>query len=314
MKMNPKKFVAYVLVILTLMGTVPIVSNANAQTPASLAQERFLNGEGVLGGFSAVSTSPQILLRYTGTFATGGTVTVSAGGDITFSQGPVGSSAVDATMECDASIAASGSRSGIYDLSTPDVACDTLGEVVDKINSQGSNWLAVIVHGLRSDATDNVFITLSETAANSVDGVGLLADGTTLFKQRRALIPFAATKMGFYVAGSCATVRTCRTLKENPFAALTTLFYSLTSASTYGSGTSAQQVNCVAVRNSILSTGGGETVTTISRAAGATTVESTWSPNSSFGVACPIGQKMVAEVANSAAMSASYIYVAGHVF
>lgn len=307
--MNTKKFVARLCVLLTLVATVPLGTSAFAQAPA-----KFFSGEGVLGGFSAVSTSPQILLRYTGTNANGGTITVAAGGDLTFSQGAVGSSAVDATMECDASIAVTGSRNGIYDLSTPAAACDTLGEVVDLINSQGTNWLAVIVNGLRSDATDNVFITLAETAANSVDGVGLLADGTTLFKQRKAVIPFAATKMPFYVAGSCATLRTCRTLKENPFAGLTTLFYSQTSASTYGSGSSTQQLNCVSVKNSILATGASEVVTTYSRAAGATTVESTWTPNQYFGVACPVGQKAVAEVANSAAMTASYIYVAGHIY
>ena len=310
--MNTKKlnfFVTSLIAAIFLLVSTPFIQ---AQGPADSARSRFFLGEGVIGGWSAVSTQPQILVQYNGSNANGGTVTVAAGGDITFSQGAVGSSAVDATMECDGSIAASGSRSGIYDLSTPAAACDTLGEVVDLINSQGTNWLAVIVHGLRSDATDNVFITLSETAANSVDGLGLLSDGTTLFKATRAIVPAAALKMPFYKTGNGG--RTVRTLKVNPFEGSTALAYSITATSTYGSGTSSHELSCVAVKQSILSTGGSETVTTYSKAAGATTVENTWTPNQYFGVACPVGQKMIARTANSAAMTASTLYVAGHVY
>lgn len=187
------------------MAALPSLSLA--QGPSAAALDRFYTGEGILTGWSAISTQPQVLVQYTGSNANGGTVTVAAGGDITFSQGAVGSSTVDATMECDGTIAATGSRNGIYDLSTPAAACDTLGEVVDLINSQGTNWLAVIVHGLRSDATDNVFITLAETAANSADGLGLLSDGTTLFKASRALIPAAALKLPFYKVGLNRTSR-----------------------------------------------------------------------------------------------------------
>ena len=310
--MNPKKFVASLLVILTLFATVPIVPSASAQGPAATAQVRFLNGEGILRGVSAVSTEPKILVRYTGTFATGGTVTVAAGGDITFSQGPVGSSAVDATMECDASIAATGSRSGIYDLSTPAAACDTVGEVVDLINSQGTNWLAVIVNGLRTDATDNVFITLSETAANGVDGLGLLDDGTVSLFTTQAFLPTAATKMGFYVAGSCATVRTCRTLKPNPFAGLTTIVYSMTAKNTSG-GTLTHNLYCVA-KNYTSSGASTEVVTTYAKASGATTVEDTWTPQPNFGQACPTGQEAIARTVLTSTNTVAVLYIAGHIF
>lgn len=308
--MKTTKFVTTLIAAVLVLTLAPLTVPVEAQGPDS-ARVRYLNGEGVLRGISAVSTEAQVLIRYTGTNANGGTVTVAAGGDITFSQGAVGSSAVDATMECDASIAATGARNGIYDLSTPAAACDTLGEVVDLINNQGTNWLAVIVHGQRTDATDNVFITLSEAAANNVDGLGLLVDGTTLFKATQAVLPFAATKMGFYVAGSCGTVRTCRTLKANPFEGLTPVLFALVGTTTYGSGTSTQQIHCEAVTHSIRT--GSAVVTTISRAAGATTVETTWSP-SSYGVSCPVGQKMLARVSNSAAMTAATLYIAGHVY
>lgn len=295
-----KSFVGLVLLALAF------VSEAAAQ-PQSFVN-RLYAGEGVIGGWSAISTAPAILIKYTGTNANGGTVTVAAGGDLTLSEGAVGASVADATVECDSSIAATGSRSGIFDLSTPDANCDTLGEIVDLINNQGTNWVAVILHGLRSDSTDNTLITKSETAANSVNGVPLLADGTTLFKQSKALIPAAALKMGFYVVGEG---RRARTLKKNPFESYTALLSSLVATTTYVSGTSSHGVYCVAVTNSL--TAGSETVTSYSKAAGGSTIEDVFTP-STYGLACPAGQKMLLRTDNSAAMSAATMYVAGYVF
>lgn len=306
--MKPNKFVTSLIVAVIALTFAPLV--VEAQGPARPAQERFLNGEGIIRGVSAVSTEPKILVRYTGTGALGGTVTVAAGGDITFSQGAVGASVADATVECDSSIAASGSRSGIFDLSTPHANCDTLGEVVDLINNQGTNWLAVIVNGLRSDATDNVFITLSEAAANSVDGLGLLDDGTISLFTTQAFLPTAATKMPFYTTG-CSNLRTCRTLKPNPFLGLSTIVYSMTATNTTG-GTATHRLHCVAVNNSLVL--GSETVTTYSKASGATTVEDTWTPQPSFGVACPIGQKAIGRTVMTSTNTAAQLYIAGHIY
>lgn len=303
-----KAAIAWLLVLAVLVPFSMLDSKVYAQTPARLAQERFLNGEGVLRGISAISTEPKILVKYTGTNAAGGTITVAAGGDITFSQGSVGSSVVDATMECDGSIAATGSRNGIYDLSTPAAACDTLGEVVDLINNQGTNWVAVIVNGLRSDSTDNTLITLSETAANSVDGLGLLDDGTVSLFSTQAVIPAAAQKMGFYTVGN---LRTSRALKPNPFAGLTTIVYSMTAKDT-STGTLTHRLHCVAVTNSLVT--GSEVVTTYAKASGATTVEDTWTPQPNFGVACPIGQKAVARTVMTTDHTAAVLYVSGHIF
>jgi hypothetical protein len=309
MKMNPR-FNKITASVLALVALVAFATPASAQSPSLPAFERFLKGDGVLRGVSAVSTEPKILVRYTGTNANGGTVTVAAGGDITFSQGAVGSSAVDATVECDSSIAASGSRSGIFDLSTPHANCDTLGEVVDLINNQGTNWLAVIVHGRRSDATDNVFITLSETAAGTLDGIGLLDDGTISLYTTQAFLPPGADKMPFYVAGSCASQRTCRTLKANPFEGKTTIVYSMTATNTSG-GTLTHTLLCVAVKNS-LSTG-AEAVTSYAKASGATTVEDTWAPQPS-GFACPAGQKAIARTVLTSTNTVASLYIAGHIY
>lgn len=305
--MKPNKFVTSLIVAVIALTFSPLI--VEAQGPSRPAQERFLNGEGILRGVSAVSTEPKILVRYTGTGSLGGTVTVSAGGDITFSQGAVGASVADATVECDSSIAASGSRSGIFDLSTPHANCDTLGEVVDLINNQGTNWLAVIVNGLRSDATDNVFITLSETAANGIDGVGLLDDGTVSLFTTQAFLPTAATKLPFYT--TCPTQRTCRVLKENPFAGLTTVVYAMTAKNTTA-GAATHQLHCVQKVHKLA--GGSETVTSYAKASGATTVEDTWQPQPQFGQACPVGQLAVARTVMTSSNTAAVLYIAGHIF
>lgn len=306
--MNPKKFFgsllgAYVAFCMLLVAPV------GAQGPLD-ARTRYLNGEGVIGGFSAVSTDVAMLIQYTGSDPGGGTVTVAAGGDLTLSIGAVGASAVDTTVECDSSIAATGSRSGIFDLSSPHANCDTYGEIVDLINNQGTGWLAVLVGARRSDSTDNTLITLSEAAANTVNGVGLLADGVTTFATNKVIAPAAAAYMPFYKAGG--PNRTVRTLKANPFLGLTPVFFTLTGTSTYGSGSSAFRLSCIAVTNSL--TTGSETVSSYSIAAGASTVAASWTPNTAYGVACPQGQKMVASTVNTLAMSASVLYVAGHVY
>lgn len=117
--------------------------------------------------------------------------------------------------------------------------------------------------------------------------------------------------MKFYIPG---TQRTDRVFRTNPFENTTRILYSMTANSTYASGTSLHTLSCVAVTNRQgTSTVSAETVTTYSKAAGATTVEATWAP-STYGVSCPRGQKMLARTVNSAAMSAATLYVAGHIF
>lgn len=309
---------------LGLMLALGLGGSAFAQsTPISAIAAKLAAGDYVTGGYQAISTETLVLLRYVGTNANGGTVTVAASGDITFSQGAVGGSTADNTMECDSSIAASGSRNGIYDLSTPDAQCDTVGEIVDLINSQGSNWRAVIIDGLRSDPTDNIFITRAETAANTVAGVNLLADGTTLFKQTFAVIPAAARRMDYYLVGGNGRfstsfktdggASTVLSSTSNPFKGLTPILFQMTSSSTY-TGTSVQQILCVASTLSGSATGGSEVVTTAQRTSGATTVETSWTQNTNFGTGCPTGQKMLVRTNNGTNMSVAAISAAGVVY
>ena len=164
--------------ILTL---VAVLAAAALLTTSAFAQTVITDNEAVgkiyAGrGYGAVSTDIIGIVTYIGPEACGD-VAVAAGGDITFQDGTCGSEAADTALECDSSIAAAGSRSGVFDLSTPHANCDTWGEVADLINASGS-WLFIPVGVLRSDATDNVAITLSEIDATTKKGIALLKDST----------------------------------------------------------------------------------------------------------------------------------------
>lgn len=291
-----KRFVALSLALALAFVTVPVES----QDVFNSAVRRVAEAKRVLRGIGAVSTEVPIIVRYVGTNANGGTVAVAAGGDLTFSQGAVGSSTADATVKCP-----SGGSSGVIDVS--DTACDTLGEVVDILNAT-SNWRAVILEGLRADSSNNTLITLSETAANTIDGLGLLHDGTVSFKGTILVNSDDARSMKFYVD---PTRRQGTGIKAKPFAGQSAIALLLRSTSTYGSGTSSLEVICVDVTNG--ATGASETSTKYVTAAGATTVATTldFTP---YGLGCPVGQKMLWRTNNSEAMTVFTGYAAGLVY
>jgi hypothetical protein len=253
----------------------------------------------VFTNVSADDSDVALLIVYTGTGGEG-TVTVASNGDITLSVGAVGSSTVDTTVECDASIAASGSRSGIIDVSV--AACDTLGEVVDAINSQTNNWRAVILDGLRSDSANDTLNALSETAATDPDGLPLYFDTSVAFLTSRALVPPSCRKMECYLDYSNGRQLT---LKKNPFKGTFTTVYTWIETTTYGSGTSTVALRSVLEDNE--TTGGNETVTVMdSVAGGATTVAGT--KTYTYGIRGFPDEKVILRVTNSAAASSVSMY------
>jgi hypothetical protein len=133
-----------------------------------------------------------ILIKYVGTTTAGiPTVTVAAGGDITLEIAGV----ADATT-------GSPTLNGIFDLSTPAAAVDTVGELVTLINTTGSNWRAVLTSGLTGDTTDNTFITLVEREVPTF-GVRLFRDVTVaLFSSVAILPPLAETEWPFWGVGA----------------------------------------------------------------------------------------------------------------
>lgn len=267
------------------------------QVQAQSIYDGMANAEIVGGALTAVSTEVPIVVRYIGNTVGGGVsgkVAVDAStGDITFTSGAYGSEAADTTLECPVS----GALGGVIDVSNS--ACDTLGEVVDIINAS-TNWRAVILDGLRSDSSDNTLITLSATNANAIAGLGLLHDSTVSFKSTIAMV--TGRNISDYMTPSGV-------LNPNPFARQRAVFLLGNETTTFGSGTSTYQIfSCL---ESYATTGGSETCTTLYAApAGDTTVNAAFN-YLPYGITAKKGEKLIARVLNSAAMSAAVHYAYG---
>lgn len=138
-----------------------------------------------------------ILTKYVGSTVGKPTVEVAAGGDVTFK---IAGSADTTT--------GSPSLDGIFDLSTPAAAVDTMGEFVNLVNTTGSNWRAVLVSCLAADLTDGTLFTLAATDAGTPAGVAVFRDSTvasatSVFSAQVALVPAdAAVNMAFWLTGS----------------------------------------------------------------------------------------------------------------
>lgn len=98
---------------------------------------------------TAADTEPAMYIKYVGTASATTTVAVEANGDLTF----VENGAAHDGFECPVS----GALGGVIDVS--DVACDTIGEVVDVINKDADGvFKAVIGAALRSDSSNASFL------------------------------------------------------------------------------------------------------------------------------------------------------------
>lgn len=272
---------------------VSFAPSAHAQIdPFGAAINRIVKGNPVLIGVGADDTDEALLIKYVGTNANGGTVTVAANGNITLAQGAVGSSTADASVTCGAG------GNGV--IVVANAACDTFGEVVDVINAT-SNWRAVIIDGLRSDSSNDTLNALSETAANSQDGLLLKWDTDVAKTSSRLVAPPEARKFGFYFVNR-------KDFVANPFAQLKTILFLAKMVSTYASGTSVWSLNCAVP---VYKAAGQESnVTSYSANSAATTVEKVFD-FSGFGLMCPQGARMVSRLTNSAAMASTAHFVAG---
>ena len=137
----------------------------------------------VNGVGASVTSVACVLVKYRGSTAGKPTVEAAAGGDVTFK---IAGSADTTT--------GSPNLDGVFDLSTPAAAVDTVGEFVNLINTTGSNWVAVLGSCLASDLTDNAILTLSATDASTPKGVALIRDATvasatSVFTAQIAMVP-----------------------------------------------------------------------------------------------------------------------------
>lgn len=254
---------------------------------------------------TAVSTHVPILIKYIGTNANGGTVAVAAGGSITLSTGPVGSSAVSTATECPIS----GALGGVIDVTN--AACDTWGEVVDAINGKCSTcvtteWRAVLLDALRSDSSNDTAATLSEAAANSADGLGLLGDTAVTFDVQRAAVPREFRSIKAYLQPGT------NVFLQKPFANYRTVLTKCIETSTYGSGSSTFEIIGDVQTYSLTQPTATET-SLWSQAGGATTVATTvdFQPGNLWS---DVGEKVIVRINNSAAMTAPNLTCSGTTF
>lgn len=206
--MSKSKFRSLIaLALAAVIGLMPAA--AIAQQPIAF----FASVDASSGSVSAVSTGTCILVKYRGATVGKPTVEAAAGGDITLKIAGV------------ADVTTGSAADGIFDLSTPAAADDTWGEVVSKINTQGSNWVAVLVNCLASDLTDNTALTLSATDASAPKGVAILKDDTVasasaVFSAQVALTPpGGATDIRYFLSGGPVGNPSGSTkVNANPFA------------------------------------------------------------------------------------------------
>jgi hypothetical protein len=273
-------------------------------------------------GFAVGATDADIALLIERTDATAGYVTVSAAGDILLEQGDT--STADANIECDASIAADGSRNGTLDVSV--AACDTLGEICDIINSQGDNeWACVVLDGFRSDTagpsgTGFILAVSDQDASRSVDGGSKIYwDSSAVWNTTIALVEPRLRKIEPYF--QLNNDGTKAFFSGGPFLSNpgTPYFISANGKSTYGSGTSTFYLYSVAFGNpatgyTLATSSGAETRTTLyNQTMGATTVQTDldFAEKMRYGFPGFAGEKLVARIANSEAMTAVVFAAAG---
>jgi hypothetical protein len=196
-----RRLIAFALTAMLLAPATPVLAHAPDKSVS-------INGVG-----ASVTSVACVLVKYRGTTAGKPTVEASAGGDLTFKVAGV----ADATT-------GSPNLDGVYDLSTPAAAVDTVGELVNVINTTGSNWVAVLGSCLASDLTDNAILTLSATDASTPKGVALIRDATVasasaVFTAQIALVPAEAVdNIQFHLSGSAiGTPSGSNKVNPNPF-------------------------------------------------------------------------------------------------
>lgn len=249
-----------------------------------------------------------IVCRYIGTSANG-KIAVAAGGDLTFTDGDIGSEAATDTFECPVS----GALGGIIDVS--DSACNTIGEVVDIVNAS-SDWRCQPASMLRADSSNDTLVTISATNATDPKGLKLKVDSSVALFSTVVAAPAGWDDFDKLNPGNNST-----SFFLHPWAFQRAYISTASALSTYGSGTSLLSV--ISVDRTFGATG-ADTSTTVwpSTAGGATTVvknfggcdtpatgcDTAWGAG---GLFCPAGQQCMVRLTNDTALSVNTVGVSG---
>lgn len=189
-----------------LVLAAALVIGLVAVTPAPA--QTFFGGLRLVGPASgsqtALDTTVALYVKYVGSTAGKPTVEVDATGDITFKI----AGSVDATVGCPTA------GTGIIDVSN--AACDTFGEVINKVIGQSSNWVLVPGGLLASESTDGTLLLTAATDAGiRTTGVALYFDNnnTAVNADLASVVigPPTGAHAGFWTTGANKT-------PINPFA------------------------------------------------------------------------------------------------
>jgi hypothetical protein len=262
--------------------------------------------QGVAGMITADDTDIALLCKYVGyspaTTANSGTITVAVtSSDITFEAGPQGSESATAVgIECPVS----GALDGIFDVSN--AACDTLGEIVDLINVPASPFRCVILDGFRSDSPNARLLTMSETRATTNAGLGIAWDTSTAFDMTVAVVPTEYRSMQAYVTPGS------RNVNHDVFGNSRTVVLKANATSTFATGTSFLTITSVNVNNAASGRSTESVTTLFNEVGGATTANKIFDLGAPVGIIGRVGEKVVARLDNSAAMSAAVLKTNGY--
>jgi hypothetical protein len=307
-----KRFLTVLAALLALAVTVPGFTPPPAQAQGVLDVSRFLPATPVANALGADNSDIAFYIKYTGTSGNA-TVAVTGNNTITLLDG----GAADVTLECPVS----GALGGIIDATNG--SCNTLGKVVDAINSSTTGaWRAVIVDGLRSDSTNGSLFNVGATQATVADGIAIKWNTATVgFKSTIALVPTKFRNSIQPWLGTRAGIVQAPQLMSNPFAGTMTRLLIANATSTYGSGTSNYEVHSVRVLNKAVAGSGtaiptqGTEVDTLlySTPGGATTANKVYD-FTQFGIIGNPDEKLLVRLNNSAAMASTVHYAYGQMF
>lgn len=166
-------------------------------------EHRFVEGEYTrltkIFALTDVTKFPALQVQYIGSAAYAG-FAVAAGGDITlFADDTDGETTVD-PLAGHASGAAT--TDGVIDLSTPNAAVDTYGELCDVINTF-TNWRCFMI-GVHADwLTDNTLDTLAVGSSHTCRS----ANGLTIYLDEEAAIDATFAAAGFSISNQKFTSR-----------------------------------------------------------------------------------------------------------
>ena len=279
----------FALAIAVLLALTPFVG-LQAQDFA-LGLSRVYTATPISVHAAADDTDIAILIQYIGTSASG-TVTIEASGDLTLKSGALGSEAADTTLECPVS----GALGGVIDVSN--AACDTMGEVMDIINADASDWRAVLIDARRSDSSNDTLLAAAEASANPTSGLKLYIDTSTAFSATRLLATRSMREDLRNYVGPAPDY----TLLRNPFANTRTTLFLWNGVSTYASGTSFMQLLADEDPVNAAKSSVGSQSVLYQKASGADGVATELEYPYAFEF--PVGSRPLVRIKNSAAASA----------